>query len=172
MMPPFESLGGEDHPFLGMEGASCDQLAYHYKMMKEAGEHDKSYHDDDDAEEDEDPSHEHKRELPPPFPNEALLDKLSSKLAQEEEEQSKKRLGQKKAQQVGSPVMMFKVDDAGRPKKTNKASAPEEVKAEPAKEAKSNEGTKRTLKGQAKDAKKQAKATDSEPKPEHISPST
>lgn len=43
MMPPFESLGGQDHPFLGMEGASCDQLAYHYKMMKEAGEHDKSF---------------------------------------------------------------------------------------------------------------------------------
>jgi hypothetical protein len=81
MMPPFESLGGQDHPFLGMEGASCDQLAYHYKMMKEAGEHEKSYNEDEDVENDDEVSLEHKREMPSPFPNEALLDKLSSKLA-------------------------------------------------------------------------------------------
>jgi len=68
--------------------------------------------------------------------------------------------------------MMFKVDDAARPKKVNKgASLAEEVKVETAREAKSTEGSsKRALKSQAKDAKKQAKSTDSEPK--HESPST
>jgi hypothetical protein len=68
--------------------------------------------------------------------------------------------------------MMFKVDDAARPKKINKPATPEEVKVETARDAKSTEGSKRALKSQAKDAKKQAKASDSEPKPEQTSPST
>jgi len=183
MMPPFESLGDVNHPFMGMEGATTEQLAYHYKMMKEAGELQNHEFDNDGLFDDEEDSNEdegQKRQLPipTPFPNEALLDKLSSKLAQEEEEQSKKRLNlkeskdQKKGQQVGSPVMMFKVDDASKAKKAKTASpkqaAKEETKAaanqipieslkegaSPSQNSEASGDKKRALKTQAKDAKK------------------
>lgn len=86
-MPPFEGMG------------SGDDAAFHYEMMKEA-----ALDDEDDEEDDDDldigKSDSNKENHPPeglsskarlfgnptPFPNEALLEKLSNKLAQEEEE--------------------------------------------------------------------------------------
>lgn len=89
MMPPFEGIGsGEDD-------------AFHREMMKEAALDDEEDEEDDDDEIEqvahsdsnkENRAHEalsSKARLfgnPTPFPNEALLEKLSNKLAQEEEE--------------------------------------------------------------------------------------
>lgn len=77
MMPPFEEFEGCD-----MDGLVGDELAaYHMKMIREAEDEGESF--DDDLE----PEHQDSRFAPSPFPNEALLEKLSNKLAQEEKEQ-------------------------------------------------------------------------------------
>lgn len=117
MMPPFESMG------------SGDNAAYHYEMMKEAALDGEVDYQDEDEEEvhDQGPNKENmppeelssKARLfgnPTPFPNEALLEKLSNKLAQEEEEslnQNHRLLGTDHISiklPVGSSGPVFKID--------------------------------------------------------------
>lgn len=110
-MPPFEGFGGlsSSDPIFELNGigqgghATADQLAFHFDMMKQASNDDDDEEDEDeDQPEDDEKNHDSKENdnkmgglssksrlfgnPPSPFPNEALLEKLSNKLALEEQE--------------------------------------------------------------------------------------